>query len=231
MTAVGTPASAPVVRPAPRGLSTKALLTGGVIAGPLYVAVSLIQALTREGFVLTRHAWSVLANGDLGWVQIANFLIAGTLVIGFSLGLRRAWADGPGHAWAPRLLAVHGLGMIGAGLLIADPSLGFPVGTPADYRTMSWHGVGHMVAAMVGFLAVFVFSLVVGRRFAAQGRRGWAVASRVVGVGFLTTFVALSASAGHPAAVVGFTVGVVVLMGWLAALAALVRRDQDRVAN
>jgi hypothetical membrane protein len=207
--------------------TTSALLTGGIVAGPLYVTVSLTQALTRDGFDLTRHAWSVLANGDLGWIQIANFLIAGTLLVGFSRGLRRAWTARAGHVWAPRLLAVHGLGMIAAGLLTADPSLGFPEGTPADYRAISWHGIGHMVAAMIGFLAVFACSLVVARRFSVQGRRGWAVASRVVGAGFLASFVALSASGGHPAAVAGFTVGVVVLMSWLAALAALVRRDQD----
>ena len=219
------------VRSAETDRVTTALLTGGIVAGPLYVTVSLTQALTRDGFVLTRHAWSVLANGDLGWIQIANFLITGGLLIGLAVGLRRAWTSGPGRTWAPRLLGVHGLGMVAAGLLTADPSLGFPVGTPLDYRAVSWHGVGHMVAAMIAFLAVFAFSLVVARRFAAEGRRGWAVTSRVLGVGFLTTFVALSASAGHPAAVVGFTVGVVVLMGWLAALAALVRRDVDRVAT
>jgi hypothetical protein len=227
------------VQPAETRGITSVLLTGGIVAGPLYVIVSLAQALTREGFDLTRHAWSVLANGDLGWIQIANFLITGTLFIGCAVGLRRSWRHGPGgfggyppgnqhrpgQVWAPRLLAIHGLGMIGAGVLTADPSLGFPEGTPADYRAMSWHGIAHMVAAMAGFLAVFACTLVVARRFANQGRHGWAVASRVVGAGFLTSFIALAASGGHPAAVIGFTVGVVVLMGWLAALAALVRRE------
>ena len=219
------------VQPAEPSRVTSALLIGGIVAGPLYVIVSLTQALSRDGFDLTRHAWSVLANGDLGWIQIANLLVTGTLLVGFSRGLRRAWTTGPGHVWAPRLLMVFGFGMFAAGLLTADPSLGFPEGTPADYRVMSWHGIGHMVAAMIAFLAVFACCLVVGRRFAAQGRRGWAVAACVVGVGFLSSFVALSTSAGHPTAVVGFTVGVIVLMGWLAAVAALVKRNQDRVGN
>ena len=225
MTTLDAPAPARV-RPAEGSRVTSALLTGGIVAGPLFVTVSLTQALTREGFDLTRHAWSVLANGDLGWIQILNFMITGGLLVGLAVGLRRAWTSGPGRTWAPRLLGVHGLGMVAAGLLTADPSLGFPVGTPLDYRAVSWHGIGHMVAAMISFLAVFACSLVVARRFAAEGRRGWARASRIVGVGFLTTFVALSASAGHPAAVVGFTVAVVVLMGWLATLAALVRRER-----
>ena len=33
---------------------------------------------------------SVLGNGDLGWVQIANFLVTGLLVIGAAVGMRRA---------------------------------------------------------------------------------------------------------------------------------------------
>jgi hypothetical protein len=34
--------------------------------------------------------------------------------------------------WAPRLIAVYGLGLIGAGIFAADPAYGFPIGTAAD---------------------------------------------------------------------------------------------------
>jgi hypothetical protein len=44
----------------------KALLTGGVVAGPLFIMVGLLQAFTREGFDLRRHPLSLLSNGDLG---------------------------------------------------------------------------------------------------------------------------------------------------------------------
>ena len=56
----------------PRTSVTRSLLGYGVIAGPVYIAVALAQALTREGFDLGRHAWSMLANGGPGWIQIAN---------------------------------------------------------------------------------------------------------------------------------------------------------------
>jgi hypothetical protein len=52
--------------------TTRALLTCGVVTGPLYIAVVLIQALTRDGFDLTRHPASLLSNGDVGWVQITS---------------------------------------------------------------------------------------------------------------------------------------------------------------
>jgi hypothetical protein len=58
---------------------TRLLLGLGVIAGPFYVAVSLAQALTRDGFDITRHAWSLLANGDLGWLQMANLILTGAI--------------------------------------------------------------------------------------------------------------------------------------------------------
>src|SRR6478735_1001363 len=61
---------------------TKSLLGYGVIAGPFYVAVALAQAVTREGFDLARHQWSLLSNGSHGWIQIANFVVAGLITAG-----------------------------------------------------------------------------------------------------------------------------------------------------
>ena len=54
---------------APADRVTKSLLGYGVIAGPIYVVVALAQAVTREGFDLARHQWSLLANGSNGWIQ------------------------------------------------------------------------------------------------------------------------------------------------------------------
>jgi hypothetical membrane protein len=68
---------------------TNALLVCGMIAGPFYIVVGLIQALTRPGFDILRHDLSLLANGNLGWIQITNLVISGLLVIAFALGMRR----------------------------------------------------------------------------------------------------------------------------------------------
>jgi len=45
------------------GRVTRSLLGYGILAGPLYIVVALAQALTRDGFDLSRHPWSLLANG------------------------------------------------------------------------------------------------------------------------------------------------------------------------
>src|SRR4051794_23401433 len=69
--------------------STRSLLVCGIGAAPLWAAVSLIQAATREGYDLTRHPLSALSNGPLGWIQTTNFLVCGVLTVAGSVGLRR----------------------------------------------------------------------------------------------------------------------------------------------
>src|SRR5438309_1078519 len=115
----------------PAGRVTRSLLGYGLVAGPFYVLVVLGQALLRPRFDLIRDDASLLSNGSFGWVQIANFLLTGAMVIAFAVGLRRALTGGQGAVWAPILIAVYGLGLVGAGIFVADPMNGFPAGAPA----------------------------------------------------------------------------------------------------
>jgi Protein of unknown function (DUF998) len=73
---------------------TRTLLACGVVAGPLFVAVGLLQMLTREGFDPTRHPLSLLSLGDLGWVQITNFVLNGLLFVAAAVGMRRVLRPG-----------------------------------------------------------------------------------------------------------------------------------------
>src|SRR6266571_4024299 len=124
---------------------TRALLACGVVAGPLFTVVGLTQAFTRPGFDLTRHALSLLENGNLGWIQISSFLLTGLLFIACAVGMRQVLRGSRGGTWGPRLIAILGAGLIGAAFFRADPGLGFPPGTPADANTLSWHGLGHLI--------------------------------------------------------------------------------------
>ena len=54
---------------------TAMLLAAGVVAGPLFLTVWLIQAITRDGFDPTYHPLSLLSLGGLGWIQIASFVV------------------------------------------------------------------------------------------------------------------------------------------------------------
>ncbi len=198
---------------------TRALLICGLIAGPFYLIVGLIQALTRPGFDITRHDLSLLANGDLGWIQITNLVLTGLLVIAFAFGVRQALSAGRGRTWGPILLGVYGIGLIGAGFFTADPAFGFPPGTEASAHAISWHGLLHFVCGGVGFLALIAACFVLARRFASQGQRGWAAYSLASGVIFFAAFAGIATGSGQSWSVIGFWIGVVVAWTWIWALA------------
>lgn len=155
-------------------VGTPALLACGVIAGPLYVVVALLQVLTRDGFDLRRHPLSLLSLGDLGWVQIANFTVSGLLAIAFAVGSRRVLYPGRAGTWGPRLLVLYGIGLVAGGVFVADPGAGFPPGAPEGApEQLSWHGALHAVAPPLAFLSLIVACVVLARRFSAAGERGW----------------------------------------------------------
>ncbi|WP_421733024.1 DUF998 domain-containing protein [Cellulomonas sp.] len=196
---------------------TRSLLGYGVLAGPFYVVVSLTQALTRDGFDLTRHAWSTLANGALGWVQVANLILTGLMVIAFAVGLRRSLVSGPGYRWVPRLVAVFGIGFVLAGVFRADPQDGFPVGSSAP-TVPSTHGMLHLLTSGLGFVALAVAMVVVARRFASQGRPLGAVLSAAAAAALLGGF-ALIASVPGTVGVLSFTAGILLTWTWVSAFA------------
>lgn len=199
---------------------TKSLLAYGVIAGPTYVAVSLVQALTRDGFEFTRHPWSALANGPLGWIQVANLVIAGLMTIAFATGLRRALRPGRAAIWGPRLIGVYGASLVAAGAFRADPAMGFPPGTPQTAAEVSWHGMLHFAAGGIGFPCLIAACFVIARRFAVERRSGWAAFSRITGVVFLAGFAGLVTGGGSAVTLLTFTAAVVLACAWTCAVAA-----------
>lgn len=96
---------------------TRRLLTCGAVAGPLFVGVTALEVLTREGFDLRRHGISLLSLGDRGWIQVANFVVAGALSIGFGFGVRRRLGRGA----AVPLIWGYGAGLITTGVFLVDP--------------------------------------------------------------------------------------------------------------
>ncbi|MEJ2888381.1 DUF998 domain-containing protein [Actinomycetospora aeridis] len=196
---------------------------GLVAAGLLgWSALSLAQAATREGFDILRHPLSQLSTGDLGWLQITNFVLAGVLVVAGAGGLRTALRGTPGAVWVPRLVRAAGTGFAAAGVLVMDPGNGFPVGAPTGVTTMSWHALGHMVAGTVSFSALIAACFVLARHFTRGGRRDLAVVSRsagtalVVGWGWAMT--------GGVAGTLTLAVGAIAAMVWIAAVALRFRR-------
>jgi hypothetical protein len=190
--------------------STKALLNCGVVAWPLFLVVGFAQALTRDGFDLERHPFSFLSLGDLGWIQITNFVVTGLLFLAAAVGMRRLLRGNRGGTWGPLLFATFAISLIGGGVFVADPAFGFPPGAPdGQPDVLSWHGVLHGVAFGLGALSLIAACFVFARLFASFGQRGWATYSTINGIVVVAPLPLMGSETGT---VVLYVVAVV---GWI----------------
>jgi len=192
---------------------TKSLLGYGVLAGVVFETSVLIQGLTRHGFRIAHDDASLLSNGPLGWIQVTTFLVAGAMTIAAAAGMRRAMAS----RWAPRLIAIYGAGLIGAGIFSADPANGFGPGAPLGRAAhVSWHAAGHLIAASIGFAALIAACLVFARYFSHHGRRGLAWYSLLTGIVFGAAFAGVATGSASSAIVLPFYAAVLAAFTWLA---------------
>lgn len=157
------------------------LLFGGVISAPFFFAVSIVQMFTRTGFDIRRHAISTLTLGDFGWIQSANFIITGSLVLLTSIGVRSLLKEERNGTWGPLLIGLYGLGMIFAGVFRPDPGQGFPAGAPEGIpASMSLHAVVHSLAFFTAFICLISACFVFTRWFTRD--RGWRIYCIVTGI-------------------------------------------------
>jgi uncharacterized protein DUF998 len=215
---------------------TRALLACGAFGASLFLVVFHVDAAVRPGFEFLRHGPSLLMTGDLGWIEITNFVATGVLMLACAAGLRRAVPSGPASRWGPLLMGAYGLGMISTGIFVTDPQLGFPPGTPQDLlpgtnAEASWHGNVHTLSVMFTYAALTAACFVFARRFAAQpGGRWWAVSLAANGVAAPTVllvgafvFQPLSVSSEWFAAADGVTGRLIIPLGWVWAALVSVR--------
>jgi uncharacterized protein DUF998 len=177
------------------------------------------------GFDPTRHAASQLANGDLGWIQVVTFLVTGAMTIAAAAGVCRAMGSGRRSAWASGLLGAYGAALMVAGIFRADPSDGFPPGTPAGMGEINWHGLVHFAVAGVGFACLAAACFVLGAWFVRTGDVAWAWASRFTGLVFAGSFLVLSSGSGGVASFLVFTAAVVAVWAWLSAVSVKLYRS------
>jgi hypothetical protein len=201
--------------------STRILLTGAVFATPLFVVVWALQAFTRDGFRPTYHPMSLLSLGEWGWVQVANFVVSGLLIIGGGIGLRRTLGSGKLARWASALVIVMGCGLVIAGIFVTDPGAGFPAGAPAGMPEMSWHGAVHQVGFVLTQLAFTAATVVLTVLFARNRDGGWAIACSIALLAAL-----LIAALGTPETLaIRLVISSAIELGLISALAARSLRD------
>jgi hypothetical protein len=163
----------------PRILDGAAQVVGGLVAGPLLLGAVLVDGATRAGYDPYRHGVSQLVLGDRGWVARVAFITCGLLVGAFAFTTRRCVTGGPGATWGPRLLGAAALGLVVAGVAPTDPALGYP---PGEAEGMTAVGAVHQVGGALLFVGLIGAQVVWARRFAHEGRPGWAICSVVSAV-------------------------------------------------
>ncbi|MBD2868684.1 DUF998 domain-containing protein [Paenibacillus arenilitoris] len=207
-----------------RASQIRPFLLGGAATGPLFYAASIIQAFTRTGFDIKRHAISTLTLGDLGWVQSANFIVTGLLALLAAIGMRGLLRGGIGGVWGPLLIGIYGIGMTLAGLFRPDPGFGFPAGAPEGMpEVMSGYAAVHSFAFYTAFTGLIAACFVFARRFAAQGERGWqvyCVATGIVSPLLIAIGMSLNSWIGVVMAIAGMAA-----FGWVSVLAARLRAE------
>lgn len=206
---------------------TRALLACGIVAGPLFIVVGVIQMFTREGFDIRRHALSLLSTGDLGWIQAVSFLITGVLLVAGAVGVKQVLQSGRGRTWGPLLLGLFGLCWFGAGIFRADPARGFPPGTP-DIATFSWHGILHYSIAGIGILCFTAACFVFARRFNSLGERGWSSYSLLTGILVFATFAGVTSGAKGPFSLY-FFLGASFGLVWVSAVSTQLMKGQNGI--
>ena len=201
---------------------TRLLLICGIVAAPLFIVLWAVQAFTREGFRPTYHPLSLLSLGDGGWVQIANFVICGILLVGAAIGLRRVTGRGRGSTWVAVLIALMGAGLMIAGVFVTDAGAGFPAGAPEGAPQMSWHGAVHEVGFVLTQLAFVVVAILLAVRFGRAGERGWMIASIIA----LVAAVGVAAVGSPETMAIRLVVSSAIELGFSAAIAARALRTE-----
>jgi len=193
---------------------TRSLLGYGVLVGPFYLIVGVVQGLLRPGFSFARHPLSVLANGNYGWVQTANFALSGLMTIAAAVGVARVVGKGArATSWT---LGVYGAGVALAAIFRADPADGFPVGTPLGApSTITTMGLLHVAISALAFTCFGVSALLATRMFSRREERAMSRLSLVSGLVMLIGFYGGFAL---PSPVLGIWISVVTGWAWLCAL-------------
>lgn len=201
-------------------LATRLLIACGAIGPLLFILVMLVEGAMRPGYSVWHNFVSDLSESKQGWMQIANFLLCGVLMLGFALGLRQVFRSGIGRVWGPLLLGLFGLSTIIAGLFVTDPSLGYyPSGTSSTIQTL--HGTIHGTNAPIVFGSLTIAIFVLARRFASDPAwRRWALYSLVTGMLLLGFFIAclvvatLDQKGLLPNAPAGLLERIAIILGW-----------------
>lgn len=226
----------PAVTARPPTPATRGLLCCSAAAGPLFVIVFVVEGAQRPDYKPLRHPVSSLALGSRGWVQAANFAVAGTLYLAGAVGLIRTRDPLLGTGLGPALFGGVGLGLLGSAAFSTDPVSGYPPGTPETPTEQTTNMTVHGIAALPIFLGIPAAAFAYARRFHQSGYPTWALYSAATGVSMLATMGLAGAGFNQASMLVNFAgllqrAAIVTGFGWLAALSARALRRSPRLGK
>jgi hypothetical membrane protein len=127
------------------------------IAGPIiFAVVALMHSFFREDHSLTEHPVSALAAGPSGWIQNVNFLLFGSLMIAYAIGLHLGVYPSRWGLVGFALLVLSGIGLMWGGLFPATDATG-----PFDEDRLL-----HIPGFIMTFLGGGIGLIVMSRRMA-----------------------------------------------------------------
>jgi len=191
------------------------LLLAGATGALGFVGVALVEGATRPGYDAWTHYVSELSLSSYGWMQIANFIVCGLLIVAGAIGLRQHVGRGLGAGVGSGLIGLFGLGLVAAGLFVMDPTHGYPADV-ASQGPPTWHGALHGLAGLICFTSLGTAALVLARRLSG----GWTGYSFLTGLIVLGGFVGSLASdvlgklGALPDAPTGLIQRIAIVAGW-----------------
>ena len=153
------------------------LLWAGVIVPLLFATIFTIDGALTPGYSAYNEAISYLDLGTYGWIQRANFIILGLLLLAFTIGYRRQIRPLLEGAWlsiVTSLFVLSNLGWIMTGVFGPNTYL-----APQN----SGYALLHQIASIVVFLPFALALMVQGiKLFITRGWRLYGVYSFLLGI-------------------------------------------------
>jgi hypothetical protein len=168
---------------------TKILLACGPAGSILFVLMFLIQGQVRKDYSALKIPISSLSIGELGWIQVANFLISGLLILLFAIGFRKATPLLKDSGWTSIFIGASGGGLIGTGFFRTDPVFGYPATEPFTISQFTITGHLHNFFAILILLSLPISCLKLRNRFKEANNTAWARYSMISAISMIAAFV------------------------------------------
>lgn len=168
-----------------------ALAVAGIVGPIMFAFVALVQSLLRPDHSLVTHPISALAAGPSGWVQGVNFLVFGSLMIAYAVGLHLGVQPTRWGVVGLAFLVLSGLGLVWASVFPATDASG----------AFQENRLLHIPGFIITFLSAGIGLIVMSRRMVVDPRwRSLASYALATGIAMLVLFLMGSALVRPPGA-------------------------------